>query len=346
MGRFKRRASRWEFARIAGRLVVAALAGLVIAVGGARLAQAGPGWSVFLPVVLNGRPPPASQVKPPTDPSFYITTTDPSDAYNLGCSQGVSDASFSPPVNSLVVLDVGGQRPDGSGTLLVDGVDASNAQIEAIGEAFAHGYWYCTGTADLTSVLSLVIGTNNSYYDVSATGGNTWASVVAAIAAADRAAGYDSQVVVDGGNDLEPGWDSAGNSEAWANGYTAAASTFYVDYGSADGCPMDSAVGAACAGDWTQHDVWYVSWGAGAARALPEIYVSGNASQWAMLGLYGADYEGSGGEIFFSGSLDTYPLWTGSNTSEQAWSEFWTDLNGNPATAQDMPYSAEMYEEP
>lgn len=338
MGGFDRRVLRTARLAIIRRMTVLAVVGLVLALGSALPAHAGPGWTVFLPLVLNG------QAKPPTDPSFYITTTDPSVAYNLGCRQGLADASFSPPASSLVVLDFGGQLSNGSGTLLVNSVEASNLQIEAIAEAFSHGYWYCTGT-DLTSVLSLVIGTNNSYYDVNASGGNTWAQVVAAVAASNHARGYDAQVVADGGNDIEPGWAYVWDSEDWMNGYAAVAPAFSVNYGSADGCPTNSSANAACGNGWTQDDVWYVSWGAGPARALPEIYASVNAGQWAMIGLEGVEIHGSGGKIFFSGPLDTYPLWTASNTADQAWDQFWTDLNRNPATAQSMPFSAEMRSE-
>lgn len=331
--------------RILVRLLILALVWVVFQVGEAKPAQAGLQWQIFLPLVSNGSSPAASQAMPPTDTSYYVTTTDPSVAYNLGCSQGLSDASASPPANSLVVLDFGGQLSDGSGSLLVNGLAITSAQIEAVAEAFAHGYWYCTGS-DLSSVLSLAIGTNNSYDDVSAAGGSSWAQVVAAVAADDQAAGYSTQVIVAGADDIEPAWDSAASSEAWVNGYASfSPATFYVDYGSADGCPTDNASGVACDNGWTQQDVWYVSWGATPARALPEIYASSNASQWTMIALYGADSLGSGGKILFSGPLDTYPLWSESNTAQQAWQEFSTALNSYPATAQRMPYSVEIRNE-
>jgi len=310
----------------------------------ARAAQAATAWTIFLPFLANGGSPPVSQVMPPTNWSYYITTTDPNVAYSLGCNQGTFDASQSPPTNSLVVLDFGGQLGDGSGTLMINGLDASNAQIEAVAEAFGHGYWYCTGH-DLTSKLSLALGTNNSYFDVSWSGGTTWAQNVQAVVAYNQANGYNSQVITDGGNDIEPDWDTTVDSEAWVNGFAATSSTFSVDYGSADGCPTDSSANAPCSNGWTQYDVWYVSWGATSAQALPEIYSSTDAQQWAMLSLYGAEYRGSTGKISFMGPVDTYPSWNTSNTPLQAWQQLWSDLNRTAATAENMPFSAEMHNE-
>lgn len=327
------------------KLAFLALVGAVLEVGAAHPVHAGPGVSVYLPAVFTTGAQATSQAKPVTDWSFYISTTDPSVAYTLGCNQGSFDANFTPSMNSMVVLDFGGQLSDGSGTLLINGVSVTNAQIEAVAEAFSHGYWYCTGTADLTSTLSLVIGTNNSYYDVGTSGGSTWAGVVAAVAAYNQAQGYNSQVIVDGGNDIEPGWNDPASSEAWANGYAANATSFYVNYGTADGCPSDNASDAACDNGWTQYDVWYVSWGAGPARSVPEIYYDVNASQWAMIALYGDQTRGTGGKILFSGPMDEYPLWNNSNSSAQSWEQLWTALNENPATAQPMPYSLEMHNE-
>ncbi len=102
-------------------------------------------------------------------------------AYTLGCNQGNFDRSFSPFVNSEVVLDFGSQLSDGSGAQMINGVTITNAQIEAVAEAFSQGYWICTGS-DTTSYVRLGIGTNNAYNggnnDVSYSGGQTWVNDV------------------------------------------------------------------------------------------------------------------------------------------------------------------------
>jgi hypothetical protein len=285
----------------------------------------------------------AMQAQPPTDWSFYMNSSSTSTSYTWGCDMGKADASHSPPVNSEVVLDFGGQLSNGSGTLMINGVTISNAQIEAVAEAFADGYWTCTGSNDTTSVLRLGIGTNNSYYDVSYSGGQTLANVVAAVQAYNHSKGYDSQVVMMGANDIEPGFGSASSAISWSQGFASVSGYLYLDYGSADGCPQYSSNNGSCNNGWNQYDEWYVSWGSPPAIVSPEIYYASMARQWAMISLYGAQYQG--GAVQMQGPWDEYDLDTSTLTPAQAWSDLWTDLNNNSATAQNMPFSLEIHQE-
>ncbi|GHO87888.1 hypothetical protein [Dictyobacter formicarum] len=285
----------------------------------------------------------AMQAQPPTDWSFYVNSTSTSSSYNWGCNMGKADASHSPVINSEVVLDFGGQLSNGSGTLMINGITISNAQIEAVAEEFAHGYWDCTGLNDTTSVLKLGIGTNNSYYDVSYGGGQTWVNVVAAAQAYDHSKGYDSQVVMMGANDMEPGFGSASSTISWSQGFASVSGYLYLNYGSADGCPQYSTGNGSCNNGWNQYDEWYVSWGSPPAIVAPEIYYSSMARQWAMISLYGAQSQGSA--VQMQGPLDEYDLDTSTLTPAQAWSNLWTDLNNNSATAQNMPFSLEIHQE-
>lgn len=310
------------------RLAIVALVGTVLGIGQMR-----PAFAV--------------QAKPPTDWSFYITTTDTGTAYNLGCNQGQFDASFSPPAKSMVVLDFGGQQADGSGTKLIDGTLVSNAQIEAVAEQFSYGYWVCTGS-DTASTLWLGIGTNNSYYDVSSSGGTTWAQVVSAVRSYNQTQGYNSQVNATGASDMEPGWDTAADTEAWVNGYAGVNPAVYINYGSADGCPLSNPTppyNQSCNNGWKQYDVWYVSWGATPANAQPEIYYSSLATQWTMISMYGAQNQGSSGKILYEGPWDENDLDSSTLTSDQAWTDFWTALNSYTATAEDLHYSAQIHQE-
>jgi len=122
----------------------------------------------------------AAPAKPATDWSFYVISSDTQTAYNLGCNQGHFDAGFSPPRNSLVVLDFGKQNSAGTGTVMTfNKLPLTNSQVESIAYQFSLGYWNCTGTADSTSVLTLGIGTNDSepsYSDATYTTlGKDWA---------------------------------------------------------------------------------------------------------------------------------------------------------------------------
>ena len=288
----------------------------------------------------------AAAAKPQTDWSFYIYSTSTTTAYNLGCSQGKFDASFSPVVNSEVILSFGEQyNSDGSGgVVLLNNTVISNAQVEGLAEAFAHGYWYCTGS-DSTSVLNLAIGTSN-YGNATPASGKTWANDVAAVQASNRSNGYASQVGMLGAYDMES-WCpnhcvTPSGAMAWESGFGSVSGGYkYLDYGSADGCPQTTASNGGCSGGWKQSDYWYLSWGATPALPVPEIYVTAQAQQWAMISLYGAQSQGA--RLYMQGPLDEYDLDTTTLTASQAWSYLWTNLNNNAATTDTPPYSLEIH---
>jgi hypothetical protein len=57
--------------------------------------------------------------------------------------------------------------------------------------------------------------------------------------------------------------------------------------------------------NWTQEDIWYVSWGADPAFPLPEIYATDgvNAWQWQQMSLYSYLNHNSIA-MYFVGSVD------------------------------------------
>ena len=288
----------------------------------------------------------AVQAKPPTDWSFYMHSTSTYTAYTLGCNQGKFDASFSPPVNSEVVLDFG-QHVNGN-VLMLSGITISHAQVQQMAEAFSHGYWVCTA-GDTTSDLTLGIGINNYGSWVTYANGQTWAKDVVAVQASNQSNGYAAQVNMMGAGDLEPGWNSFSVTNNWVQGFAnVAGNTYdYLDFGYAGdaqtGCPQYSSNNGSCGNGWNQDDEWYVSWGVRPALPTPEIYYDFMARQWAMISLYGAQHRG--GAVIMQGPWDGYDLDTAGLTSSQAWNDLWTDLNNNPATAQNMFYSLEIHNE-
>jgi hypothetical protein len=281
----------------------------------------------------------AAQAKAPTYLSYYMYSSSTSEAYTLGCNLGKANTSYGG--GSTAVLDFGGQWSNGGGTLMINDVSISNSQIKAVAEQFSYGFWNCSGSAP---VLHLGIGTNNSYYDVSSSGGKTWVNNVAAIQSYNKSKGYYPQVLMYGADDIEPSWSSASAAIAWANGFASVSGYGYFDYGSADGCPETTATNGSCNNGWNQYDVYYVSWGAQPAHPTPEIYYQANADQWAMISLYGANYQG--GHIVIWGPMDEYPLNTSTNTAAQAWNEMWNAVNARSSTAQNFGYSLEITGEP
>jgi hypothetical protein len=306
-------------------------------------------------MVQNIRTAYAVQAQPHTSASYYVTSSSTTSAYNHGWAQGRADALDSSHPNSEVVLDFGGQYADGSGTLTMNGLRLTTAQIEAIAEQYSNGYWNGTGS-DLTSVVKLGIGTNNSYYDVSNLGGNAWAGIVNDVRqwnSLNPPGPYcciSKQANAVGANDIEPGWQQPAPSEAWATGYSNGSVTSYLDYGSADGCTTLSSsnthcfwgysANCGCNAYWWASDVQNVSWGNPAAWPVPEIYVCCQENTW--LDVSYESYYRQGGSIGFEGPMDEYPRANSTYTSTQAWNNLWNTLNSYSQTARNMVYSTEL----
>ena len=303
----------------------------------------------------------ATATQPPTDWSFYVTAydvnndlNDKNSLYTLGCNQGTYDASHSPPVNSLVVLDFGVQNSSGSATIATfSGATFTNAQIETMAETFSKEYYICTGT-DHTSVLTLGLGTNNSvkYSDSTYTTlGSDWANVVSAVIAYNNGSGVHSQVTVWGANDLED-WINPGDNfiipsdqtTAWVNGYSSLDPAPYVNYGSANGCPTSGYANLNCdvfdGTTYNQYDYWWYSWGANPALVTPEIYSSSMAQQWTQISLYDKHYKLN--NMRFQAPWDENDINTSTLTSGQAWSDLWNDLN-NAGVIATMYDSAQIH---
>lgn len=309
---------------IRGRLAL--LMGLALALGAiGGVVQAGTAYAVQSP--------------PRKSTSYYVGTTDTTTAYNQGCSQGQQD-SIAPTQNSEVVLDFGGQNYSNTGSILIGGPEVTFGQIQSYAEQFARGYYVCTGS-NTASQLLLAIGTNNSAYQVSYSGGATWANqVVGPVQAWVAGNGVGNQVMPVGGNDMEPGFHGVVDTRAWLQGYSDTGKGRVTNYGSADGCPQYTSNNGLCNNGWSQADVWWLSWGNPSGFAMPEIYYYANSGQWTMISQYGFTYQGQS-KIYFDGPLTQYG-YNGSYTSDQAWNVFWSDLNARPDTAQYLTYRSDI----
>lgn len=292
----------------------------------------------------------ATAAKPPTDWSFYILDGNTSTASTLGCNQGHFDASFSPPVNSLVVLDFGIQNTAGTGTITTfSNKSLTNTQIENVVNAFALQYFGCTGNNDTTSVLTLAIGTNDSdnYSTSTYTAlGQDWANLTQTEVSANR--GYSSQVTIWAANDIESWANGSGffvpsaDANAWVSAYSNIDPAAMDNYGSADSCPNtgNGLSNQPCGSGYHQSDYYYYSWGARPAVVSPETYSNYQAQEWAQISLYAQ--KSLGVNMFFEGPWDENDLNSSTLTSSQAWTDFSNDLSGVGVNAF-MPYSAEIH---
>lgn len=124
------------------------------------------------------------------------------------------------------------------------------------------------------------------------------------------------------------------------------------NFGSADGCPSSGAQTAtprACNNGWTQAGVWYVSYGAQPAYAVPEIYATTgvNASQWYYVSKYAklahAYRITFSGELTQSGACAQRGGCTGTNnTPSQGYTQLWNKINSDTATASGIKWSVDI----
>ncbi|MHB8455881.1 MAG: hypothetical protein ACYDDO_14575 [Acidiferrobacterales bacterium] len=283
----------------------------------------------------------------PQSTSRYMSTTDPTTLFNLGCAQTNQVG--------VMILDFGQPWYNGTeyGTLFP--VTLSFASIPAIETAvkyFLNGYYVCGGTGHLT----VGIGTNNYGTGTTYAHGQAWGQMMTQLDA--YVAGiptFSNHVSVVGASDIELAWNSPTVSRAWVDGYSSTSSVSYYNYGDAQGCPP---AGTSCTNGWTQQDVWYVSWGNPAnPLPVPEIYFnappksSSNALQWATLATL------NGTPQLIAGALTEWQACRdpghkckkktlkAANTPLQAFQETMNALYGvisNPNNVQNVLYSSDI----
>lgn len=295
-------------------------------------------YSFYIPYSAKAASPPPSGV------SYYMDTIDTAVLYNMGYQKGRADYNTAGTQNSTVILDFGGQ-PSSSSVSLRGMPDATLDQVANAIEAYSRGYWKGTGS-DVKSTVHVIVGTNNSY-TVTYEGGQNFAKMINQINSHNTANSYSDQVEVDGGNDMEPGYDDPGSTIAWVKGYDSVNSYSLYNYGSADGCyhtnNYSGMTNYACNNGWDYEDLYYISWGAPPSVPLPQIYDNGGimAEQWQNINKYAVISHGK--YMDFSGTLTQY----GScqqvgcqseldNTPAQGWTQLYNELNSDPKTAESI----------
>jgi len=248
---------------------------------------------IFMPLVLKEFPPYPTL-------SYYMWTT--YDVYGLGCSTGSRLANRPGAQDGFVFLDYGKPYQNDQavlGTKLYDQIFISTSDIASSVVVFALGFYNCT----TNDTIKIAVGTNSSggtVTDVIATiHGEAWANMIIEIN--NRFADYPGlpdRVLAVGGINIEPNFNPAYIARHWLSGYNSVMghSILYV-IASADECPLDyppeepetgTYPAGNCGYDWTQEDIYYVTWGASSSWPYPEIYntIGANADQWYRIGLY------------------------------------------------------------
>jgi hypothetical protein len=205
--------------------------------------------------------------------SIYEQTVKPRFLTAQGCNAARRHES------GIVVLDFG--KPafyrGGYGTLLFSGRFAPNRQITNAMLHYAHGYVSCLPKGS-TASIELARGTSNYHPHLPSaySAGVRWARETNRLGLKLARKGLDEHVEAAAADDAEPAWDPAfRKTRQFFHGFSAAVHGHTLfNYGSLDG-----GVGEI----WSARQAWYVSGGIRHTKALPEIYNSAMAGQWAEL---------------------------------------------------------------
>jgi hypothetical protein len=266
-----------------------------------------------------------------------------------GCPLYVDGANQTAPSGgALTVLDFGAPCFDANGVygtqLFNTSSCTTDAQLVPLAQAWLRGYQSTHGSS--TPLALLVLGTSNSLTGATTVPGNAltatqmqasgqawFTNVVQPVAAGLSGL---APVVVWAGNDIEQSssgnWYGPGPSRAWVDGYGAAAAGSLLPTRHCSGNDpfrLANYGDMVLTGGWTNDDIYYVSWGAPVACAVPEIYFPFMAQRWAGLNQWAQT--NARPQIIFTG-----PMSRGGDGGTLSASDSWSQLAAN--TGQSPPY--------
>lgn len=301
---------------------------------------------IFFPMICKNCVPP-----PTPTTSRYVVTTDWNKLWNQGCSQGTKGGT------GIAVLNFGYPVRNAAtglyGTILLSASHpfVSIDAIESLAAEFLQGYWEC---APANSFLVVALGVNNSnlYGGVTSGHGQAWGQMVDyMVGVINWGPPYLSDKVdVAGAVDIEFAWTTATVTRAWVDAYQPTYQKPLYDFGTCDSCPyFEHPEWTPVGYGWTFEDVWYVSWGAGLAYPLPEIYQRNgqHADQWYRRSLYA--YSNHGVRMYFSGAFTQWAACQGQtlpailcrtnhldNAPSDGWRQLYYKLSADSRTAQSL----------
>jgi hypothetical protein len=216
---------------------------------------------------------PKAPVRPRATISLYERTTDTRALRAQGCGAARRGA------DGIVILDFGKPSYNGHtyGTILFSGSFAGNKEITRALYGYAYGYTRCLHRGS-NHQIRLARGTSNYHPSVPSAyrAGRKWARETMQLSRMLRAHGLHRHVIAAAADDVEPAWDRAFHkTRDFFRGFRDARTGHLLyNYGSLDG-----GIGSI----WNARQAFYVAGGMKYARAVPEIYNSEMAHQWAEL---------------------------------------------------------------
>jgi hypothetical protein len=178
----------------------------------------------------------------------------------------------------------------------------------------------------------------------------------------DIVAGIDAEPLFDPNYSAPPD-DS---TRAWVTSFQPAlAKPIYYNFGSTDGYPVPAPYvppAGACCSPWSVDQLYEVSYGLGTAFSLPEIYKVPYSRNWHRVQkwsiesgrLFPLRFSGVTSECESSGCTQFDPtichepehpqdrLACFDYTQKQAWQAHWLEINSDPLTRQNLPWSTDI----
>ncbi|MEO9139774.1 MAG: hypothetical protein ABI345_11985 [Jatrophihabitans sp.] len=232
--------------------------------------------------------------------------------------------------SKLVLLDIGAQANDKSGVVLtVTDTKVSYADLVTAVQGYLNGFAACK-----TAPATIAVGTNNDAQDwtgyPAAARGADWANKVV------DALNAPANITIAGAADIEAGFGTNKESDAqgWETAYLKNTPAGLIYNGSADGCStVYGTVGAVCNNGWTQAQYYQLTHNGTRIRALPQIYYTAQATQWANI-------DATGGKgMTFAGSLTQFGVACGADCAmspSAGWAALYHALSTIVATP-DLP---------
>ena len=321
----------------------------------------------FLPLIAD----PIGSNAPIPSWSYYIKDISPASMYSSGCELSSqllnTDEAFAFAAlifgQPWIENGVYGVRHYGFGFPFI-----STAQVAAAATSFATGYANCSIISPNNTRLVLGIGVTNQDSAmgefVTLEHGEAWNQMISVINDNFDDTIIEFQVFTVGAADMEPDFNTAENTTNWVLGFTDQGTNPLYNLGTADGCPyedvpgiFDGLCGTINFPNWNQSDVWFISAGRAQLRVFPQIYSTNgvNAQQWYQIALYGIRTE----QLFsthFEGALTQFTACEQRNTDEgclasnpylknspeAGWDQLNIELNNDPQTVQNLPYSSDI----
>lgn len=304
------------------------------------------------PVPAGGGGPPPTSTYPGSSTSRYVASTDTNSTMDgFGCADAQNQAAGKGgPQYGISVLDFGAQTTAPGTAPPISGGSLTDQQVQALTLAYAGGLARCGGKNYIVA-----LGTNNSgsALNNNPTGlGMDWAALTVSASNALTSAETAAGISIQGASDIEPGagFDAPGVSLTWAQSYAAnSGGHVYYNYGSADGCPLPTGNdNPQCTATWHEGDVWatagsvYNTSGTQISLPFPEIYASGQSSDWIAVATWGSRNDHSRHANFVGAFADQGSA-SSSKSPQDAWQTLYTDLNASsddPGVIQkSLPYA-------